>query len=66
MIDITCKTYEQRIKRLIRQSDYLLKRISKTSPKDPKMSELWLEHRIVWNNIERIQEHYKTYRTAAW
>ncbi|HQQ67091.1 MAG TPA: hypothetical protein PLO55_13235 [Thermotogota bacterium] len=66
MIDATCIAYETRIQRLMRDSRRLMRQISKTSPRDPKMKELWLKHRIIWNNIERIQEHYKTYRTAAW
>jgi len=66
VIDLTCQAYEYRIRRLMYRSARLMRQLSRTSPKDPRMSELALKHRIIWNNIIAECEQYRAYTSVGW
>jgi len=65
VIDLTCQAYEYRIRRLMYRSARLMRQLSRTSPKDPKMSELVVKHRIIWNNITAECEQYRAYTSIG-
>jgi len=47
------------------RSARLMRQLSRTSPKDPKMSELVVKHRIIWNNITAECEQYRAYTSIG-
>ncbi len=65
MLDVTCEKYERKVAFWLREARKIMRKISRTSPRDNNMVRLWSEHRRVWDEIDRIIDLYRKYRSCT-